>query len=179
MQMTPKNIRVLISVGLFFAGLVIPFANAQQISEPIKAVQLMGLAGVKNNAEGTLSVENGKLHFVFGKGTSDINATAIQDVVTGTDSQAAISNTVYVLSLAAPYGSGRFLSLFRKKIDTVTVQYRDADGGLHGAIFLMAVGGADVIKRELVAQGARTSASAESSKGHASSNKLTNKEHKQ
>lgn len=59
--------------------------------------------------------------------------------------------------MAAPYGGGRFLALFRTKIDTLTVQYRDADGGLHGAIFTMPAGTAETIKQELVAQGAHTS----------------------
>jgi len=44
------------------------------------------------------------------------------------------------MSMAAPYGGGRFLSLFRKKIDTLTVQYRDVNDGLHGAIFTTARG---------------------------------------
>ena len=60
--------------------------------------------------------------------------------------------------MAAPYESGRFLSLFRTKIDTLTIRYRDADGGLHGAIFTMAVGKADGIKKELLASGAHTTA---------------------
>jgi hypothetical protein len=47
--------------------------------------------------------------------------------------------------------------LFRKKLDTLTIQYRDADGGLHGAIFTVSRGKADSIKEELVAQGAHTS----------------------
>jgi hypothetical protein len=49
------------------------------------------------------------------------------------------------------------LPLFRKKLDTLTIQYRDADGGLHGALFTMPRGKADAIKKELVAQGAHTS----------------------
>jgi hypothetical protein len=57
----------------------------------------------------------------------------------------------------APYGAGRFLGLFRNKLDTLTLQYRDADGGLHGAIFLLAVGQADPLKKLLVDQGAHTS----------------------
>jgi hypothetical protein len=63
-----------------------------------------------------------------------------------------------MMSMVAPYGGGRVLSLFRSKIDTLTVQYRDADGGLHGAIFTMPVGKAEAIKKELVAQGAHTTA---------------------
>ena len=58
--------------------------------------------------------------------------------------------------MAAPYGGGRFLSLFRKKIDTLTVQYCDPDEGLHGAIFTMPVGAAKAIKTELVSGGAHT-----------------------
>jgi hypothetical protein len=58
--------------------------------------------------------------------------------------------------MAAPYGGGRFLSLFRKKIDTLTVEYRDADGALHGVIFRMPSGKADAIEKELIAQGAHT-----------------------
>ena len=57
---------------------------------------------------------------------------------------------------AAPYGGGRFLSLFRKKIDTLTIQYRDVDGGLHGAIFTMPVGNSELMKTALLAQGAHT-----------------------
>ena len=61
--------------------------------------------------------------------------------------------------MAAPYGGGRFLSLFRKKIDTLTFKYRDAEGSLHGVIFTMPAGSADAIKGELVLQGARSSSS--------------------
>jgi hypothetical protein len=82
------------------------------------------------------------------------------------------------MSMAAPYGGGRVLSLFRTKIDTLTVQYRDADGGLHGAVFTMPVGTADVIKKELVAQGAHTIAPGEPTSA-ASSSSTPNKEQKQ
>jgi len=45
----------------------------------------------------------------------------------------------------------------RNKIDTITIQYRDSNGGLHGAVFTMPVGKAELIKESLLAQGARTS----------------------
>ncbi len=153
--MTPRSTTILVGVASLLAGLLIPVANAQQAS-PVKVVQLTGLAGVKDNAKGTLSVENGQLHFVHGKASSDVSASSIQDVVTGADSQRAVGGTIGMMSMAAPYGGGRVLSLFRSKIETLTVQYRDADGGLHGAIFTMPVGTAQVIKNELVAQGAHT-----------------------
>jgi len=173
--MTFRSATVLVGVGLLFTGLVIPVANAQQASGPVKVVQLTGLAGVKDNAKGTLGVENGQLHFVHGKASSEVSAASIQDVVTGADSQRTVGGTIGVVSMAAPYGGGRVLSLFRSKIDTLTVQYRDADGGLHGAIFTMPVGTADVIKKELVAQGAHTTAPGDSTPA-ANSNTSPSKE---
>ena len=156
--MTSRTTTVLVGVASLFTGLVIPVANAQQASGPVKVVQLTGLVGVKDYAKGTLSVENGQLHFVHGKASSDVSASSIQDVVTAADSQRAVGGTIGLMSMAAPYGGGRVLSLFRTKIDTLTVQYRDAEGGLHGAIFTMPVGTAEVIKEELVTQGAHTTA---------------------
>jgi hypothetical protein len=176
--MTSRSTMVLVGVASLFAGLVIPVGNAQQASGPVKAVQLTGLAGVKDNAKGTLSVENGQLHFVHGKASSDVSAASIQDVVTSADSQRAVGGTIGMMSMAAPYGGGRVLSLFRTKIDTLTVQYRDDDGGLHGAIFTMPIGTAEVIKKHLVAQGAHTTAWGEPTSA-ASSSSSPNKEQKQ
>jgi hypothetical protein len=86
-----------------------------------------------------------------------MSVASIEDVVTGKDSQRVIGGTFGTLaSIAAPFGSGRALSLFRRKLETMTIQYRDADGGLHGAIFTMPVGKAEMIKKELIAQGAHT-----------------------
>lgn len=133
--------------------------NAQQSPTVVKAVQLTGLPGVQENAKGKLSVENRSLHFTSGKTSSDVTASSIQEVVTGSDSQKAVGKTIGALSMAAPYGGGRVVSLFRKKIDTLTVEYRDADGGFHGVIFTMPLGTANGIKKELVAQGAHTTAS--------------------
>ena len=182
--MTFRGATVLVGVASLFAGLVIPVANAQQasgpvqISGPVKVVQLTGLVGVKDKAKGTLNVENGHLHFVHGKASSDVSASSIQDVVTAADSQRAVGGTIGLMSMAAPYGGGRVLSLFRTKIDTLTVQYRDADGGLHGAIFTMPIGTAEVIKKDLVAQGAHTTAPGEPTSA-ASSSSSPNKEQKQ
>ena len=46
---------------------------------------------------------------------------------------------------------------YETKIDTITIQYRDSNGGLHGAVFTMPVGKAELIKESLLAQGAHTS----------------------
>jgi RNA polymerase sigma-70 factor, ECF subfamily len=158
----PRNHRTILRVAataLIIVGGWIPATRSQANSHPAKAVQLIGLTGVKDNVEGTLRVENGQLHFVHGKTSSDVNVLSIEDVVSGTDSVKAVGKTIGMASMAAPYGGGRFLSLFRKKIDTLTLKYRDDSGSLHGAIFAMRAGSADGIKEELLSQGARTSSS--------------------
>ena len=154
--MTAKRTTVFVAAALLFFGSVISMGNAQEAGGPAKVVQLIGLAGVKENAKGTLQVENGNLRFVHDKASSDVSATSIQDVVTAADTGRAVGGAVGTISMAAPYGGGRFLSLFRKNIDTLTVQYRDGDAGLRGAIFSMPVGTADAIKAQLLTQGAHT-----------------------
>lgn len=123
---------------------------------PVKIVVIKGLPGVKDNTKGTLIVGDGSMHFAHETVMTDLSAHAIEDVITGDDSQRVIRGTLGTLSWFAPYGAGRFLSLFRTKLDTVTIKFRDADGGLHGAIFTMPVGQAEVLKKDLLAQGART-----------------------
>jgi hypothetical protein len=159
--MAPRRTAVFVSVALLFAGIGTSIGNAQQTPAPVKAVQLIGLTGVKQNAKGALKVENGDLQFVHGKTNAEITAASIQDVVTGDDTQRSVGGTVGVMSMAAPYGGGRFLSLFRKKIDTLTIQYRDAGGALHGVIFTMPVGAANAIKTELISGGAHTKTTGE------------------
>jgi len=154
--MAPRRTMVLVSVALLFARIEVSIGNAQEASAPVKAVQVIGLTGVKQHSKGTLKIENGDLQFVHGKSNTHITAASIQDVVTGDDTQRLVGGTVGVMSMAAPYGGGRFLSLFRTKIDTLTIQYRGVDGGLHGAIFTMPVGAANAIKTQLVSEGAHT-----------------------
>ena len=133
-----------------------PASNSPPRQTPVKSTELVGLAGVKENTVGTVAVEDGKLHFVHEQGKSDIAAAVMEDIVTSLDSQRVIRGTLGTVSMFAPYESGRVLSLFRSKIDSLTIQYRDADGGLHGVIFTMPLGTAESVKKELIAQGAHT-----------------------
>jgi hypothetical protein len=154
--MKRRKFSVLFAMVLAVGGLAIN-VDAQQTSKPANAVVVTGLAGVKDDAKGVLTVESGKLHFTAAKKTSEVSVASIEDVVTGEDTQAAVGKTISTLSMAAPYGSGRFLALFRTKFDTLTLRYRDENGALHGVIFALPAGGAEPIKKELVAEGARTS----------------------
>jgi hypothetical protein len=156
-EMRPAIKRSVVTVLLSSLSLLAVPSNAQQPAAPAKVTQITGLAGVKNKTNGTLAIENGGLRFVHQKTNVDLAASAIEDVVTGNDSQRLVGGTLGTLTMFAPYESGRFLSLFRTKLDTLTIKYRDADGALHGAIFTMAGGKAEGIKQGIVAAGAHTS----------------------
>lgn len=118
---------------------------------------VIGMEGVKRNATGTLTVQNGNLEFVNGKKSASIPAASITEVLTGKDSERMIGGVVGQMTMFAPYGSGRFLSLFRTKIDVLSLTYTDANGGIHGAVFTLPEGTALGAKKALVMQGAKTS----------------------
>ncbi len=146
------------SLALAAISAFVPSSLAQQPSGAVKVQVITGLTGVKDKTSGNLSVEGGSLHFSHEQTKVDVAAASMEDVVTGADSQRVIHGTLGSTALlAAPYGSGRFLSLFRTKLETLTIKYHDSDGGLHGAVFTMPVGKVEEIKKELLAQGAHTS----------------------
>lgn len=122
-----------------------------------KVVHVIGLEAIKHDQKGHVTVSKDALTFSAGPTKSDLSIAEIQDVLTGADSQRMIHGALGTITMFGPYGSGRFLSLFREKIDTLTVEYRDADGGLHGAIFTLPQGQAAALKAQLVAAGAKAS----------------------
>jgi len=130
------------------------------------AIHVLGLEGIARNAKGDLNVADGSLRFTR-KGTGkdvthfELPLAQVEDVFTSDDSQRVIRGTLQVLSMAAPYGGGRFLSLFRTKIDLLTIQYRDAAGARHGVIFTLPDGKAAPMKQQMVAGGAHASVPAE------------------
>ena len=152
-----RDVVRLLCIGLIVTlSAFVPASRAQQSAKATKVKQVTGLVAVNNNTGGSLSVDGANLHFTSDQGKADVPANAVEDVITGNDSQRLIHGTLGTLTMFAPYESGRFLSLFRTKLDTLTIKYRDTDGGLHGAVFTMGVGKAEVLKKALLAQGART-----------------------
>lgn len=152
-----SNIKAIaIATALLLSGSLFFISQAQQQTD-MAAVQLIGVPGLKQNTKGRLNVVNGILRFTHDKQTFEVAAAAIEEVLTGKDSKAVVGETVAtVATFAAPYGTGSALPLLRKKLDTLTIQYRDTNGGLHGAVFTIPVGKAEVIKTELMAHGAHS-----------------------
>ena len=140
---------------LVCAVLAVP-CSAQQAAPVTGVVQVIGMTGIKEHAKGSLSIDNGSLQFANSKAKASVAATSIQDIVTGNDSQRVIRGTLGTLTIFAPYYSGRFLSLFRTKLDSLTIQYTDSAGGVHGAVFTLPVGKADILKKQLLDLGAHT-----------------------
>ena len=135
-------------------------AAAANAGTAVTATHLIGLGKVPRNAKGTLTIEADKLVFTGkdAKATSELAVGTIEDVQTADDSKRLVGGVIGTLSMFGPYGSGRFLSLFRTQIDVLTIEYRDANGGLHGAIFTMADNMAQPLKDKLIAAGAKAEA---------------------
>jgi len=122
----------------------------------IRATHLLGFPNTKNNGNGDLTIKNDALRFEQGaKPVAEIKIASVQGVFLGSESKQVGGNLAKVGKAAAPYGGGRVVSLFaHKKYDSLTVEYADDDGGVHGAIFQLSKGEAENVRRELVARGA-------------------------
>ena len=144
------------------------FLFGQQPSpSPISAVgtvpdttHVLGLENIKRGAKGRLAIAGNILRFDVGTATAEIGVASIQDLFTDLDEKQSVGGTKgTVAKLAMPYGSGRVLSLLAtQKIDVLTLEYRDSNGGLHGVIFTLPKGRAPDVKRQLVEQGAHATA---------------------
>ena len=121
----------------------------------IRATHLLGFPNTKNNCNGILSVKDDVLRFEQDeKPAAEVKIASVQGVFVGSESKQVGGAPTKIGKVAAPFGSGRVVSLFtHKKYDTLTVEYVDADGGVHGAIFQIREGQAEHIRRELVVGG--------------------------
>jgi hypothetical protein len=152
-------------VGLVLAATAMPLFSGQSAtpqnlpSSMIPGVKcVIGLENIKPGTKGTLSSLPTGLEFTTEKRKADIVTSSIQDVFTGQESRQDVSGVGGTLvETAIPYGGGRFVSLFSHKVDVLTVEYVDSNGGFHGAIFVLSAGKAKAFKNQLIAQGAKVS----------------------
>jgi hypothetical protein len=130
----------------------------QAVESTPQATHVLGLEDVKQHAKGVLTVNASGLDFKGSASHAQIPIASIQDVFTGEESHQTGGKVLTVAKMGVPYGGGRVLSLFTHgKFDSLTVEYRDENGGLHGVLFTMPLGQASNIKKQLIAQGAKTS----------------------
>ncbi len=112
---------------------------------------------IKNNSKVTLSVVGSSLHIATNKTTVEVTVPSILDIFTNEDSRQDITGAAHLATMAIPYGGSRVLSLFSHNVDVLTLEFTDANGGYHGAIFVLGQGQAAPIKKQLVAMGAKVS----------------------
>ena len=142
-------------------------ALAENASQPtnsttplsIHATHLLGFEGAKSNSSGTLSIQDNALQFQKnGTPAVQIKIVSIHDVFLGEQSKQVGGTPVTMGKVAAPFGGGRVVSLFaHKKYDTLTLEYVDAEGGIHGAIFQLDKGQGEVMGNELASRGVHVS----------------------
>lgn len=120
----------------------------------IRVTHVLGLEDTKNNCNGTLSIEGDALHFQHsGKVSAQVKLVSVRNVFVGGDDKQVGGVPLILGKAAAPYGTGRVLSLFtHKKYDTLTLEYVDRDGAFHAAIFQLNKGQGELVKHELVAR---------------------------
>ena len=118
---------------------------------------VIGGETIKNNSKGTLSVVGSSLQFAAGKKKVEVEASSILDISTNEDSRQDITGAAHLATMAIPYGGGRVLSLFSHRVDVLTVEFKNTNGGYHGAVFVLAQGQAAPFKKQLVAMGAKAS----------------------
>lgn len=121
----------------------------------IRVTHILGLEGASSNAKGNLTVQDKTMQFQKGGGAAtQVSIDSIQDVFLGEQSKQVGGLPMTLGKAATPFGGGRVISLFsHKKYDTLTVEYVDVNGGLHGAIFQLNKGQGQILKNELVAKG--------------------------
>jgi hypothetical protein len=149
-----------LSIVLLCCSLTAPAQKITQLGDTsapfsIRATHLLGFANARNNSTGTLSVEDDSLQFQQnGKPAAKVKIASVQDVFLGGESKQVGGLPMTLGKTAAPFGGGRVISLFaHKKYDTLSLEYVDADKGIHGAIFQLRKGEAEIVKHELMAHG--------------------------
>jgi hypothetical protein len=151
--------------GLFLltagASLMLFSASARGQAAPSVAQTdvkvVIGGDKIKNNSVGTLSVVGSALQFAAGKKKMEVEASSIVDISTNEDSRQDITGAAHLATMAIPYGGGRVLALFSHQVDVLTAEFKDANGGYHGTVFVLPQGQAAPFKRQLLTMGAKAS----------------------
>jgi hypothetical protein len=141
----------------------------------IRATHLLGFANARNNSTGTLSIQDNSLQFQQnGKPSAKVKIALVRDVFLGAEGRQIGGLPMTLGKTAAPFGGGRVVSLFaHKSYDTLTLEYVDGAEGIHGAIFQLTKGQGELLKNELIIQGATIS----SRQDHSPKERATEAEH--
>jgi len=148
---------LIVLIGTISAAFAEDGTAAANSQGSIRATHLLGFEAAKGNLTGTLTIAGDALQFQKnGKPVSQVRIESIQDISVGDQSKQVGGLPMTLGKAAVPFGGGRAVSLFaHKKYDTVTLEYQDAQGGVHGAIFQLNKGQGETLRDDLLAKGAR------------------------
>lgn len=165
--MSIQNVRARgLSLLAVAASFILSPAPARSQSMPADAASVtqanvklvIGGEPVKKGSKGTLSIVGNSLKFATTKGAIEVKTSSILDVSTNEDSRQDITGAAKLATMAIPYGGSRVLSLFSHGVDVLTLEFTDANGAYHAAIFeLSAQHQAAPFKKQLIAMGVKTS----------------------
>ena len=155
--------RLFVKLNVFLSILLGATLALAQVppEQNLNARLVIGLDNVKHNAGGFLTTANGVMVFKTKKAETKVPASSISDIFVGTETTQSGGTPARLVKLAAPFGSGRALTLLlRTKVDILTVVFKGPGGELHAAIFAIPKGQAEAMRAQLVAAGAHTAAPA-------------------
>jgi hypothetical protein len=139
-----------LSTILFCAMIVAETPANTNPSSGSKAVLVIGATNVKPNAHGMLTAGTDGLSFASKGHVTKVASDSMEKITVGSESRQSGGTPLTVAKIAIPYGGGRVVSLFaHEKFDTLTIEYRDANGGYHGAVFNLPKGQADPLQAAL------------------------------
>ena len=122
-------------------------------SSEARVTHILGFEDAPKNAGGRLSIEGDDLRFQ--KDTDapvGIKISSIRNFSIGEIDKQVGGLPLTAAKAAVPFAGGRVVSLFsHKKYETLTLEYLDANGRLHGAIFQLRKG--QTLPEALVAKG--------------------------
>lgn len=154
-------------IALAAAALIRAQPSGQASGQPtlaasdLKVRHVIGLDTIKQDATGKLTVQDGALRFNSGQAESKVPIASIDDIFVGTETTQSGGKTgrnVKIAAMAAPYYSGKLLTLFmRTKVDVLTVAFHDSSGALHAAILELPIGQAAPMRTQLIQAGAHAS----------------------
>jgi hypothetical protein len=121
----------------------------------VRATHLLGFPNSKSNGKGILTIQDNVVRFEQkGRAVEQVEISSVRDVFLGEESVQVGGLPMKIGKTAAPFGGGRVVSLFaHTKYDTLTLEYVDRKGGLHGAIFQLKKGQGELVRNGLVSRG--------------------------
>jgi hypothetical protein len=131
-----------------------PAARQNNPDGSISARCVIGLAGIKHNAEGGLRAKNGQLEFHTSKSDASIPASSIESMFVGAEFTQNGGKELAGNKSNVPNGDDAASSAFvHSRVDMLTVVYRDSTGGLHAAVLALPKNHGDGMLAALIAQG--------------------------